>query len=147
MNVQSEFVETIRVCALDSPSSSSPSKRSRSGAERRQAKQDNDSKDNKSSSAKCNPAPLSQVPIAVASGLPDALYATNDVTTALQGLKSHISTRTSCGKTVLFSKTGSAIVGLYVSPDIGSAAATVMLERFEKAAKGLRLCSPVISVH
>ncbi|KAJ4250226.1 hypothetical protein NW762_012041 [Fusarium torreyae] len=134
MNVQSEFVETIRVCALDSPSSSKTIRRSRLGVDRRQAKQDNDSKADRSSSAKCNTTPLSQVQIITASGLPGALNATNDVTTALQGLKSYVSKKNSCSKTLLFSKAGSAIVGLYASADMGSAAATTMLERFEKPA-------------
>ncbi|GKU05305.1 unnamed protein product [Fusarium langsethiae] len=142
LNVHAETVETIRVCALGSPSSSNPSKAAahlrqhkRHGAERRQAKQtETDSKDNKLSSGQCSPAPLSPVPVIVTSGLPGVLNATEDVTAALQGLKQHIAKKTSCDKTVLFSKAGSAIVGLYVSADMGSVAATTILERFEKVA-------------
>ncbi|VTO88650.1 unnamed protein product, partial [Fusarium graminearum] len=82
----------------------------------------------------CNPAPLSSVPVIITSGLPGVLNATDDVTAALRGLKQHVVKKTSCGKTVLFSKADSAIVGLYVSADMGSIAATTILEHFEKVA-------------
>lgn len=62
------------------------------------------------------------------------LNATDDVTAALRGLKQHVVKKTSRGKTVLFSKADSAIVGLYVSADMGSIAATTILEHFEKVA-------------
>ncbi|CAF3623624.1 unnamed protein product, partial [Fusarium graminearum] len=52
----------------------------------------------------------------------------------LRGLKQHVVKKTSCGKTVLFSKADSVIVGLYVSADMGSIAATTILEHFEKVA-------------
>ncbi|SPJ75661.1 related to chitinase [Fusarium torulosum] len=142
LNVHAETVEAIRVCALGSSSSFNPPKAAAHlrqhkghGAERRQAKQtETDSKDNKLSSSQCSPAPLSPVPVIVTSGLPGVLNATEDVTVALQGLKQHITKKTSCGKTVLFSKVGSAIVGLYVSAYMGSVAATAILERFETVA-------------
>ncbi|RGP66617.1 killer toxin alpha beta [Fusarium longipes] len=139
MNVHSETVETIRVCALGSSSSSNPPKAAahlrqhkRHGAERREAKVAET--DGKSSSSKCSPAPLSPVPIIVTSGMPGVLNDTGDVTTALQGLKQHINKKTSCGQTVLFSKAGSAIVGLYISADLGTVAGSAIFERFETVA-------------
>ncbi|KAM5353884.1 hypothetical protein ACJ41O_000534 [Fusarium nematophilum] len=140
LNVQSETVETIRVCALDGPSSSSKASAHlrahlHQGAARRHAKRaETDGEDDKASPGLCNPAPLSPVPIILTSGLAGALNATSDVTVALQGLKQHITKKTSCGKTVLFSKAGSTIVGIYISADMGSVAGTAILERFEKAA-------------
>ncbi|KAH7179066.1 uncharacterized protein B0J16DRAFT_273248 [Fusarium flagelliforme] len=136
MNVHTETVETIRVCALGGPSTSNPSKAAAHlQAHRRHAKRaETDSKDGKASTGQCVSAPLSPVSVVVTAGLPGALNATDDVTTALQGLKQHIAKKASCGKTVLFSKAGSAIVGLYVSADMGSVAGTAMLEAFEKAA-------------
>ncbi|CAG1996158.1 unnamed protein product [Fusarium graminearum] len=138
-NVQTETVETIRVCALDGSDSSDPSKAATHlRAHRRHAKRsEKDSasdKDDKATLGQCNPAPLSSVPVIITSGLPGVLNATDDVTAALRGLKQHVVKKTSCGKTVLFSKADSAIVGLYVSADMGSIAATTILEHFEKVA-------------
>ncbi|OBS25972.1 hypothetical protein FPOA_06504 [Fusarium poae] len=134
MNVHTETVETIRVCALGGAASSNPSKAAAHlRAHRRHAKRvDKDNKDEKASTGQCNSAPLFPVPVIVTSGMPGVLNASADVTAAVQGLKQHV--KSSCGKTVLFSKAGSAIVGLYVSADMGSVASTTILERFEKAA-------------
>ncbi|KAF4964635.1 hypothetical protein FSARC_7461 [Fusarium sarcochroum] len=142
LNVHTETVETIRVCALEGPGSSKSSKAAahlrshlREGVTRRYARRaETDNKDEKPSPGQCNSAPFSSVPVIVTSGLPGALNATANVTTALKGLKQHITKKTSCGQSVLFSKAGSTIVGLYVSADMGSVAATTILERFEKAA-------------
>ncbi|KAF5664957.1 killer toxin alpha beta [Fusarium heterosporum] len=140
LNIHSEAVETIRVCALNGPSSSSKASvhlraHVHQGAARRHSKRaDADSEDDKATSGRCSPAPLSPVPVIVTSGLAGALNATSDIAVAIQGLKQHIAKKTSCGKTILFSKAGSAVVGLYVSADMGSVAGTAILERFEKAA-------------
>ncbi|CAG1998794.1 unnamed protein product [Fusarium graminearum] len=136
MNVHAETVETIRVCALSGSGSSNPSKAAAHLREhRRHSKRaETDSKNPKASTGHCISAPPSVVPVIVTSGLPGVLNSTGDVTTALQGLKQHISKNASCGKTVLFSKAGSAIVSLYISADMGSVAGISLLERYEKAA-------------
>ncbi|KAF5238968.1 hypothetical protein FAUST_5208 [Fusarium austroamericanum] len=102
MNVQTETVEIIRVCALGGAGSSNPSKaEAHLRARRRHTKRVE--KDEKPSNGQ-----------------------------SVHGLKQHI--KTSCGTTILFSKACSAIVGLYISADMGSLAGAVLLERYNKAA-------------
>jgi chitinase len=140
LNVHSKAVETVRVCALEGLSSSSKAAAHlgahlHQGAARRHTKRaDADTEVEKASAGHCSPAPLSPVPIHLTAGLAGVLNATSDVTTAVQGLKQQLAKKTSCGSTVLFSKAGSAIVGLYISADMGSVAGAALLERFEKAA-------------
>ncbi|RGP63235.1 killer toxin alpha beta [Fusarium longipes] len=140
LNLHSASVEIIRVCALEGLATSSKAAAHlgahlHKGAARRHAKRaDADEKVEKPSAGHCTSAPLAPVPIHLTSGLAGMLNATSDVTTAVQGLKQQLARKTSCGSTVLFSKAGSAIVGLYISPDMGSAAGAVLLDRFEKAA-------------
>ncbi|GKU06118.1 killer toxin alpha beta [Fusarium langsethiae] len=85
MNVHTETVETIRVCALGGAGSSNPSKAAAHlRAHRRHAKRvETDSEDEKVSTGQCNPAPLFPVPVIVTSGLPGVLNASDDVTAAV----------------------------------------------------------------
>jgi hypothetical protein len=88
MNVHTETVETICVCALGSLSLSNPSKAAehlqqykRYRAERRETKQTEI--DSKSSPSKYNPTPILPIPVIITFGMLGVLNATGDITIAL----------------------------------------------------------------
>lgn len=111
---------TIRVCSLKGPVVSSNTKRARSERRRRSEKVQYGAIYNKNGSSKpaesCGASKF-VVPVKLTAG-PSMLVSGDDAATASSNIAVYMIENPSCGVRIMFSKSGSAYVGMYIGADV-----------------------------